>query len=580
MDIFTIKTSFPKTIDYIKRYSLRILGGTIIKIIGTLMDLLLPYILAFIIDEIVPTKNWHSVIEYGFLMIGCAILGFLGNVIANQLASKVAEKVTKNLRHDLYAKIQSLSASQLDDVTIPSLVSRMTSDTYNIHHMTGMIQRIGTRAPILLIGGIIVTFTLDSSMTLVLLAILPILVLVSYLISKSSIHLFTGVQQKIDNLVKTIREDASGIRVIKALSKENHEINRFEKVNKELIEYELKSGYVMARLNPITTTLLNFGLVGVIVVGAFRVNNGAILPGKVIAFTTYFTIILNAMLSITRVFMIMTRSIASGARIDYIFRLKPDLKLESIPVKNSDYHIEFNNVSFSYNKKVNNISNINFKIKKGESLGIIGATGSGKTTIINLLMRLYDVDNGEILIEGKNVRSFDLQELREKFGIAFQSDTIFSSTIYENITFGRKCSEKMLDDALTISQAKSFIENLPSGINTILNARGTNLSGGQRQRILIARAVLGNPQILILDDSSSALDYKTDSLMRKEIKSRLKDTTTIVVAQRISSILNCDHILVLDDGYPLGFGTHEELMKEVPMYKETYHIQMGGDTNE
>ncbi len=579
-DIFISKYEPKKTIDYILKYSGRILGGTIIKIIGTLMDLLLPYILSVIIDEIVPTKNTKLVIAYGFVMIGCAIIGFLGNVIANQLASKVAEKVTRSLRHDLYAKIQGLSAAQLDDVTIPSLISRMTSDTYNIHHMTGMIQRIGTRAPILLIGGIIVTFTLDPVMTLVLLLILPILVLVSYLISKSSIHLFTSVQERIDNLVKTIRENASGIRVIKALSKEEYEIGRFEKVNKDLMNYELKSGYVMARLNPITTTLLNFGLVGVIVVGAYRVNSGIIFPGKVIAFTTYFTIILNAMLSITRIFMIMTKSIASGVRINYLFRLKRDLLVEKIPPHKSDYHIEFNNVSFSYNKKIDNLSNINFKIKKGESLGIIGATGSGKTTIVNLLMRLYDVDLGEILINGFNIKSIDPHVLKQKFGIAFQNDTIFSSSIYDNIVFGRNYSDEDVQEAITISQAKTFIDNLPKGINTILNAKGTNLSGGQRQRVLIARAVLGQPEILILDDSSSALDYKTDALLRQEIKTKLANTTTIIVAQRISSILNCDHILILEDGEEVGFGTHDELMKNVSVYRETYLIQMGEKLDE
>ncbi|MGM9899724.1 MAG: ABC transporter ATP-binding protein [Bacilli bacterium] len=578
--IFQLKIKPPKTIDYLKRYLGRIIGGTIIKIIGTLMDLLLPYILAFIIDEIVPTKDWHSVIKYGLLMILCALIGFLGNVIANQLASKVAEKVTRNLRHDLYAKIQSLSASQLDDISIPSLVSRMTSDTYNIHHMTGMIQRIGTRAPILLIGGMIVTFTLDSAMTMVLLCILPLLVLVSYLISKSSIHLFTGVQQRIDNVVKTIRENTSGVRVIKALSKEEYEVGRFEKVNKDLMEYELKSGYVMARLNPITTTLLNFGLVGVIVVGAFRVNDGIILPGKVIAFTTYFTIILNAMLSITRIFMVMTRSIASGVRIDYVFHLKPDLKVEESKPIDSPYHIEFNNVSFSYNKRVNNITNISFKIKKGESLGIIGATGSGKTTITNFLMRLYDVDCGEILIDGINIKSIDPLKLKKMFGVAFQSDTIFSSTIRENIDFGRNYTLDEVNKALQISQADSFVNALPEGLNTILNAKGTNLSGGQRQRILIARAILGKPDILILDDSSSALDYKTDANLRQEIKNNLDGTTTIIVAQRISSILNCDHILVLDDGEEVGFGTHEELMRDVDVYRETYQIQMGGGNNE
>lgn len=579
-EIYTVPENAPQTFDYIKRYFGRIMGGTIIKIIGTLMDLLLPYILAHILDTIVPTKNWREVILYGSLMLGCAIVGFLGNVIANQLASKVAENVTRKLRHDLYAKIQSLSLAQLDEVRIPSLISRMTSDTYNIHHMTGMIQRIGTRAPILLIGGLIVTFILDPVMTLVLLLILPLLVLASYFISKSSIPIFTSVQEKVDNLVKAIRENVSGVRVIKALSKEEYEKKRFEKVNKDLMDYELKSGYVMARLNPITTTLLNFGLIGVIVVGAYRVNNGIILPGKVIAFTTYFTIILNAMLSITRVFMIMTKAIASGTRINYVFSLKQDLTIAEIEKEASDYHIEFRNVSFSYNKKLSNIHNINFKIKQGESLGIIGSTGSGKTTIINLLMRLYDVDDGSILINGYNIKSLDLRSLKKMFGVCFQSDTIFSNSVYENIVFGRNFSDEAVEKAITIAQAKEFINQLPEKLSTNLNAKGTNLSGGQRQRLLIARAVIGNPEILILDDSYSALDYKTEAMLRKAIHDNLQKTTTIIVAQRISTIINCDHILILDDGEELGYGTHEELMNNNSFYKETYQIQMGGENDE
>lgn len=569
-----------KTINYIKKYRVRILGGSGIKLVGTIMDLVLPYILAYIIDEIVPTKELKMVVLYGFLMIGCAILGFLATVIANQLASKVAEFVTIDLRKDLFEKIQSLSASQLDEVTIPSLVSRMTSDTYNIHHVTGLMQRLGTRAPILFIGGLIMTVILDPVMTLVLISILPLIIITIYVTSKVGIPLFSNVQESVDDVVKSIRESATGIRVIKALSKEEYEKNKFEKVNKKLINYELKSGIEMAKINPITTALLNFGLVGVIVVGAYRVNYGYILPGKVLAFTTYFTIILNAMLSITRVFLILTKAIASGKRIDYVFRLKQDLLLEESEKMDSPYHIEFRNVSFSYNKKINNVNKINFKIKHGESLGIIGATGSGKTTLIKLLMRFYDVTEGEILIDGRNIKSIPLDELKSMFGVVFQNDTIFSKSIKENICFGRIFTDEEIDTAIRISQAKEFIDKIPEGLDKELSAKGTNVSGGQRQRILIARAVISNPEILILDDASSALDYKTDAALRKEIRENLNHTTSIIVTQRVSSVSYCEQILVLSDGEEVGIGNHETLLKSVPLYKEIYDIQMGGEMNE
>lgn len=568
------------TLKYLWKYKIRMFFGALIKIGATLAELAIPYVLSYILDEVVPLKDVAKVIWLGVLMVGFAVLAFLGNVLANNLASRVARLVTRQLRHETFSKIHTLSSAQLDDVTIPSLVSRMTSDTYNVHHMVGMIQRMGIRAPILLVGGIAITFTLDPIMTMVLVAILPLLVFITISISKVTIPLYTKVQNKVDKVVQTIRENASGVRVIKALSKGEYEKGRFAKVNKDLIDIELKSGYLTARLSPITSAILNFGLVAVVVVGAFRVESGIILPGKVLAFTTYFTTILMAMLTVTRMFMVVTRALASANRIDHILNLPEDLLVEEIEKKESEYHIEFNNVTFSYNKKVNNVEGINFKVKKGESLGIIGATGSGKSTLIHLLMRFYDVGSGEILIDGRNVKSIPKQELKKMFGVVFQNDTIFSNTIKENIVFGRDFTDDEIINACKIAQSYEFIENQPNGFDTWLSAKGTNLSGGQKQRLLISRAIIGKPDILILDDSSSALDFKTDANLRKAINDNLSDTTLIVVTQRISSIFNCDHILVLDDGLEVGYGTHNELLNSVKVYNEIYQIQMGGDNNE
>lgn len=565
-----------RVFGYIQKYRLRLEFQMVIKIIGTLMDLVIPYILSYIIDEVVPTNDVNKIVLLGLLMIGCAVIGLVGNVKANQMASMIAKRVTTEYRHDVFSKIQELSPAQVDEVTIPSIISRMTTDTYNVHHMVGMMQRIGIRAPILFIGGIIVTLILDAKLTLVLIAILPIIVILTYIISKVGIPLYTNVQVALDELVRAVRENATGVRVIKALSKENYEKEKFRKINKDVIDLELKSGYTMSILNPIINFLLNAGLVMVIVIGAIRVNGGDLLPGKILAFTTYFTIILNATLSITRIFTMLSRSIASAKRIEYIMSFSKDLEVSEEPKLETTDYITFSNVSFSYHKQVDNLTDINFSIKKGETLGIIGATGSGKSTLIQLLMRFYDVDKGAIYINGRNIKSIPSDELKKMFGVVFQNDCIFSDTIFENINFGRGYDIESVKEAARISSIHDFIETLPEGYNTELNARGTNLSGGQKLRVLIARSIVGNPDILILDDASSALDYKTDAAIRSKIRETKTNTTQIIVAQRISSVLSSDHILMLEDGKIIASGKHEELLKTSPEYLEIYKLQMGG----
>lgn len=565
---------------YLKPYLGRMGIGLVIKVIGTLMDLAIPYLLTHIIDNVIKKNDIEEVLMYGLLMIVCAFIGFIGNVTANRMASKVSMCVTRDLRHDLFAKIESLSFKQMDEVTIPSLISRLSSDTYNVHQMIGMIQRMGIRAPILLIGGTIITFTLNTKLALILLATLPLIALVTFVITKKGVPLYTEVQKSIDNLIRSVRENASGARVIKALSKGDYEKEKFTKVNKNVFDIEMKSGMTMSKLNPTINFILNFGLVGVIVFGANIVSEGLTKTGVIISFTSYFTIILNAMISITRIFMVISRSAASAARIKYVMDVEPDLDVVDIPGIDSDYHIEFNNVSFSYNKNLKNIDDLSFKLKRGEKLGIIGSTGSGKTTIINLLMRFYDVDDGEVIINGKNIKSIHNDELKKMFGVVFQNDTIFNDSVYENISFGRDIPFDVVEKACEYACAKEFIEKLEYKYQTILSPKGTNISGGQKQRLLIARSLANNPDILILDDATSALDYKTDSLVRKAINENYANTTSIIVTQRISSIMFCDHILVIEEGDTIGYGTHEELMKSCDVYKEIYISQMGGDINE
>lgn len=593
---------------YLKPYYPRMGVGFCIKLTGTIMDLCIPYILAHIIDKVIPAGERQSVLLWGGLMIFCSVLAVSFNIIANRMASRVASDATEVIRHDLFSKIMYLSNAQTDFYTKPSLISRMTSDTYNVHQMLGRIQRLGVRAPILLLGGICVTFTLDVPMACVLLATLPLLGFITVYVSKRSIPMYNGLQESNDRFVRMVREDIAGIRVIKALSKSDYETEKFRNINREVVERERKNGMVMAVINPSMNILLNLGLVGVILVGAYRVNAGLSEVGKILAFTTYFTIILNAMMSISKMFTILSKAIASGNRIWQVLECGEDMEvLEVYPdmqesmaegsiaaaedmgealegertaaaekLPESGCEICFEHVSFSYLKKGDaNIKNLSFRIKKGETLGIIGEIGSGKSTIINLMMRLYDADEGRILIAGRDVRGYPPEELKKKFGVVFQNDTIFEDTISGNVTLGRELTAEQVQEALLYARAGEFVRNREDKEAEVLNIKGANLSGGQKQRILIARALAAKPEILILDDSSSALDYRTDAELRRGIREHFQGTTLVIVAQRVSSIRSADHILVLEDGAPIGYGTHEELMESCPVYLEISKSQMG-----
>lgn len=567
---------------YLKPYYFRMGVGFVIKFTGTIMDLCIPYILAHIIDEVIPAGERQPVLLWGGLMIFCSLLALSFNMIANRMASRVASDATEEIRRDLFSKIMYLSNAQTDSFTKPSLISRMTSDTYNVHQMLGRIQRLGVRAPILLFGGICVTFTLDFAMACVLLATLPLMGFITVYVSKRSIPMYNGLQEANDRFVRMVREDIGGIRVIKALSKSDYETEKFREVNREVVERERKNGMVMAIINPSMNILLNLGLVGVILVGAWRVNAGLSEVGKILAFTTYFTIILNAMMSISKMFTVLSMAIASGNRILKVLECGEDMGVTEDGGNFRDAagapeeEICFENVSFSYLKKGQaNIKNLSFRVKKGETLGIIGEIGSGKSTIVNLMMRLYDADEGRIFIGGRDVRSYPPEELKEKFGVVFQNDTIFEDTIAGNVTLGRELSPSQVQEALLYARAGEFVRNREEKEGETLSIKGANLSGGQKQRVLIARALAAKPEILILDDSSSALDYRTDAELRRGIQEHFRDTTLVIVAQRVSSIRNADHILVLEDGVPIGCGTHEELLESCPVYLEISKSQMG-----
>lgn len=561
---------------YLRPLYKRMLAGFSIKFSGTIMDLFLPWILAYIIDVVIPTENINRVILWGIAMILCALVGVIASIKANRMASSVARDAVRSIRHDLYEKISYLSAAQSDHFSTPSLISRLTSDTYNIHRTIGLMQRIGVRGPILLLGGLIMTLSLDPVLTVVMMSVLPFATLAVYFISRKGIPLFNSLQKEVDNLVRTVRENITGARVIKALSKTDYEKERFEQVNQKVVAAETHANKTMAATPPLMHLFLNLGLALVILASAFRVNEGLTQPGVVIAFMTYFTIILNAMLSITRVFVLYSRGVASADRISAILETQPDLAVYPLDEKEESAHILFDSVQFGYEKHQNTLKDVSFSINKGETLGIIGATGSGKTTIIKLLLRLYDVDEGSIRIDGVNVNSLSLKDLHTKFGVAFQSDFLYTDTMRENIDFGRELTDEEIIAATEDAQAEEFIETLELGLEHRLHAKASNLSGGQKQRVLLSRALAGNPEILILDDSSSALDYKTDAQLRKVLTEKYSNTTTIMIAQRVSSIQNADQIILLDDGKIIGHGSHEELLETCEPYREIYDNQSGG----
>ena len=537
---------------YLKPYSKRIALGTVIKIVGTITELFLPWILSYMIDEVAPEKNVARIFLWGAVMLACAVVALLGNITANRMASKVARDTTESMRFDLFDKTLNLSARQTDGFAMPSLVSRLSSDTYNVHNMIGMIQRLGIRAPMLLIGGIVVTFMVEPVLALVLLATMPFLVLLAVLVAKKGTSLYTKLQKTVDTMVRKIRDIYSGIRVIKALSRTEYEKKSFETINKNVSSSETRAGLTTGVTNPIMNLFLNLGMTAVILVGAYRVSAGLTKAGQIIAFMTYFTLMLNAVISVGRIFVMYSKGIASSRRICEVLNAPADLLTEEIDLEGSSEadsdraQIRFEHVSFSYDGgKV--LDDVSFSIGKGETFGIIGATGSGKTTIIMLMMRFYDADEGNIYIDGRDIRTFDKKELRRRFGVVFQNDFLFSDTVRNNVDFHRGISDGELEKALKFAQA-DFVFGNDEGLNYGLAAKGANFSGGQKQRLLVARALSGEKDVIVLDDSSSALDYKTDAALRKALKENFSDRTIIMIAQRISSVRHADKILVLDDG--------------------------------
>ena len=550
----------------------------LIKISGTVVELLLPSLLSTILDTCALQGDLPGVWRLGGLMLLCALLAWGGNVVANYMSTVISRKCTIALRRDLFARVATLSAAQRDRLTEASILSRLTSDTYNVHNMVDRMQRLGIRAPILLLGGIIVSLTMEPVLTLVLICTLPLLGLTVVYTSKKGVPMFTRVQESQDRMVRKVQENMAGSRIIRALNCIGREQQEFDEVNRGLAARQRTADLTMAVVSPLTSFVLNTGLAIVVLVGAWRVSMGATQPGTIIAFLSYFTIILNALLMVSRMFVMYSKGSASARRIEEVLQLPPELEQAGAGAEHpaQEVHVAFLDVTFSYNKTTPNVAHISFSLRHGETLGIIGPTGSGKSTVLSLLMRLYDPDEGSILIDGVPLPALTEEELHSRLGVVFQNDFLMADTIRENIRFGRDVSEEELQNAIDCAQA-DFIRRKEGGADFPLNVKGRNLSGGQQQRVLVARSLAADPRLLLLDDCSSALDYRTDRALRHALRERHGSATTILVAQRVSAVMAADLILVMDGGRIIGSGTHEELKQTCPMYRELCLLQLGGD---
>lgn len=572
---------------YMGRYRAAVLLAMGIKLAGTMTELLLPYILEYMIDDVVPAGSLPRVVLWGLLMFAAAVVCRQLNVLANRRTVDNAHRISYDVRQDLFVKTANLPGSAFDELGLPSLISRMTSDSYNVQSAVQQLQAMCVRAPMLLLGGMVMTLAMDLPLAMILVVMLPVLLAVVFFVCAKGIPMYNTVQKRLDNVVRIMRENITGIRVVKALSKADYEKRRFAAANREMTDCDIKASTVMAIPGPLMQLCLNVGLTLVVVAGAWRVNEGLTRPGVILAFLTYFNMITMGVMGLSRIFMTLSKASASAGRIAEVLAAPDEQRVlrpgEALQPSGAGF-LRFENVDFSYGKtgagfaggeREKALDHISFSLNRGESLGIIGPTGCGKTTIINLLMRFYDADAGGVFVDGRDVRSYDKDELHRKFGVAFQNDMVFQDTLGENIRFGRDLDEAALRRAAKDAMAAEYIDSLEDGLDHPAAIKGANLSGGQKQRLLVARALAGNPEILVLDDSSSALDYRTDAAMRRAIARSHGDSTVILIAQRVSSVMGMDHILVMDNGRCIGYGSHGELLENCPPYREIYETQMG-----
>ena len=545
--------------------------------IEVIMDLNQPKLMSDIIDIGVANGDISYVLNIGFKMIVVAFIGILGGMLCGIFATLASMNMGKNIRQALFDKIQSLSFLEIDKFKTSSLITRLTNDVTQVQNMVMMGLRGMVRSPLIFLGGIIMSLTISVKLSMIFLIAIPLIILSVTLITSKSIPFFTEMQKKIDNVNLVMRENLLGVRVVKAFTIENKVRERFSNANKELMDTSIKAQGVTILLWPLVTLIMNLSVVAVLWFGGNYVNNGSLEIGKIMAFINYLVQIMGSLNMLVMIIINFSRAKVSAERINEVLDIESSIKDRENAEKIENFDVEFKDVYFKYNKDGEYVlKDISFKASEGEKIGIIGPTGSGKSSLISLIPRLYDTTSGSVMIGNKDVRSLKIKDLRKIIGVVLQDTTLFSGSIADNLRFGMEdANEEMMDSATRDAQAFEFINSSNEGYNREVGQRGKNLSGGQKQRISIARTLIKNPKILILDDSSSALDMETESKLQNSLKNRMKDSTVFLIAQRISAVMDSDKIIVLDNGEIAAIGTHKELIKNCEIYRSIAISQLG-----
>ena len=563
---------------YLGSYKKESILAPLFKLLEALFELFVPLVMARIIDIGIKNGDIGYILKMGGLLILLGIIGLVCSLTAQYFAAKAAVGFGTALRHDLFQHIQSLSYSEVDTVGTSTLITRMTSDINQVQAGVNLFLRLFMRSPFIVFGAMIMAFTIDWKAAMIFVITIPALSVVVFGIMLVSIPMYRKVQSRLDRVTQLTRENLVGARVIRAFNRQKDERENFTEANALLMKVQVFVGKITALLNPVTYIIINVAIVVLLWVGANQVNNGIILQGAVVALVNYMSQILVELVKLANLIINITKSLACANRIQNVMELKPSLtEYSTTEVKetNSENYIEFDHVTFAYqNAKEPSLTDISFKVKKGQTIGIIGGTGSGKSSLINLIPRFYDATKGKITVDGTDIKRYPLNQIRTMVGIVPQKAVLFKGTIAENIRWGKKdATEAEMMEALTTAQAAEVVKGKEGGLDADILQGGKNLSGGQRQRLTIARALVKKPEILILDDSASALDYATDAKLRKAIKKMDRNMTVFIVSQRSTTIQYADQIIVLDDGKMVGIGKHEELLQSCEVYQEIYYSQ-------
>lgn len=573
-----------KLLSFLKDYKKESILAPLFKMLEALFELFVPLVMKKIIDIGIADKDTPYIMRMCLLMVALGIIGLVCSLTAQFFAAKAAVGCSTKLRHALFAHIQGLTYTEIDDLGTSTMITRMTSDINQVQSGINMVLRLFMRSPFIVFGAMIMAFTIDVKAALVFVVTIPVLSVIVFGIMMITMPMFKKVQKGLDRVLGKTRENLTGVRVIRAFAKEQEEIKEFGEGNEALTKLQMSVGRISALTNPLTYIVVNLSIAALIWIGALRVDAGIITQGAVIALVNYMSQILVELVKLANLIVTITKALACAGRIEKVFEIVPGMeygseeeykkiagKKDTAPV----YEVEFRNVGLTYRGAgAESLSGLNLKVKPGETIGIIGGTGSGKTSVINLIPRYYDATEGEVLVDGINVKDYPMEVLRDKVGMVMQKAVLFKGTIRENLLWGRAdATDEELFEALEIAQAKEFVDTKDGKLSAPITQGGKNLSGGQKQRLTIARALVRKPEILVLDDSASALDYATDAKLRRALREMKEKLTVFIVSQRAASIMHADQIVVLDDGRVAGIGRHKELLANCEVYKEIYYSQ-------